>query len=65
MGGCVAKRLNDIDSITRFGEGVPETTPRSPAPSRPREAPSVAVAAAAVAAAAVVVAAAFAKILFC
>ena len=40
----------------------PETTPRSPAPSRRREAPSVAAAAAA---AAIVVAAAVAKILLC
>ena len=64
--GRQTTHLNDIDSITRFGEGVPETTPRSPAPSRRREAPSVAVAAVAVAAAAaVVVAAAIAKILFC
>ena len=32
--GRQTTHLNDIDSITRFGESVPETTPRSPAPSR-------------------------------
>ena len=38
--GRQTTHFNDIDSITRFGEGVPETTPRSPTPSRRREAPS-------------------------
>ena len=47
--GRQTTHLNDIDSITRFGESVPETTPRSPAPSRRREAPSVAAAAVAAA----------------
>ena len=32
--GRQTDHLNDVDSTARFGESVPETTPRSPAPSR-------------------------------
>ena len=60
--GRQTTHLNGNDLMTRFGEGVPEFTPRSPAPSKRREAPSAAAAATAVAVA-VVVAAAIAKFL--